>query len=129
TVDTASAAEPYPTLPWAPEVPNKFPAKKGTMVLDEGTYLYNTGNTSNSCGSLPYWYNPQEYVGVQWQGGTEFTVGGNGDVPPVSGVYDGKNVSCTTVTLERAINETSVLTTTIEVSSFNLRAKDSFAWN
>ena len=129
TIDTASTAEPYPTVPWAPEVPNKFPAGKGKMVLDEGTYMMFTSSYgSSTCTSLPYYYNPSQYVGLEWQGGTEFTVSHGGSDAPPACIYDGKDVSCTGFSIEKAVNETSVQITSIEHSGFTVRDKASFAW-
>ncbi len=130
TVDMASTAEPAPTLPWGVEVPNPYAAGKSFgKVLDEGTYsLYTWTSGSSTCGSLPYYYYPQQYVGLQWQGGTEFTVGRSGDLVPSACVYDGKAVSCTGYTIERAINETSILTTTVEHTGFNINSTTSFGW-
>jgi hypothetical protein len=116
TVDTASAAEPYPTPPWAPEVPNKFPAgTKSSMVLDEGTYLMGTTTLStSSCGTLPMSYNPPLYVGLQWQGTTEFTVGTVGAEVARRASTTERPSRAPPFPFEMAINDTSMLSITVE---------------
>jgi len=129
SIGRAKTAEPYPTLPWGVEVPNKGSAKSYTTVLDEGTYgLSFWSQSSTTCGVLPYYYSPPQYVGLAWQGDNEFTIGTPGAEAAPACIYDGKDATCTTYTWQRAIDETSVLTATVVNTGFNINKTTSWGW-
>jgi hypothetical protein len=79
---------------------------------------------------MPFYFTPPEYVGVAWQGDNEFTVGTNffGDAPPAC-IYDGKDVSsCTAYSYELPINDTSLLSVSVENTGFNINSATSWGW-
>ena len=71
-------------------------------------------------------------MGLAWQGNNEFTIGnpGPGAGYDAACIYDGKEVSsCSTYTFEKAIDETSVLTVTVENTGFNINKTNSWGWS